>query len=446
MDATSAQELMASMSNGRLVVICGAGLSMAPPSSAPSAREVAGQCSTKCRESTGNPVPAGCEEDIERLAEFCYASPPLWAGFRDQYIDWKRFKGVPNNGHFAIADFLACSAADSAITTNVDIFIEEAAEILGEPDFQPAVEGEEMTRAHDHSPLLKIHGCMNRNRDLTLWCHSQLEGGRSNPAIVAQLALWKTWLRGRLLGKDLLFVGFWSDWVHLNDILGTVLEGVQPRLVYVVDLAPIDIIQAKAPGLWSLTTAEGVIFKHVQASGGQFLDDLRKTLGVSFFERLFLQSIGTYRGYKGVGVAPQAELPESLNTEQLYDLRRDTTGVSPKACVRHRDPIQAMYTVGAIHLMVQARGAKFDGARYKLPDGRRLRVVNGAGQVMSLVQEQFWSHQPQAEPGDLVVCDARSDGDVPVNLVRGPRVPNILQGGNSSEWITFEEAQNRGIC
>jgi len=446
MDAFSAQELMASISGGRLVVICGAGLSMAPPSSAPSAREVATRASAKCRENTGKPVPDGCEDDVERLASFCYGSPPLWAEFRDNYIDWKRFKGTPNGGHLAIADFLGCAAADSAITTNLDVFIEEAAEILGEPDFQAAVEGEEMTRVHEHSPLLKVHGCMKRDRNSTLWCHDQVEGERKNPAIETQLARWRTWLRARLLGKDLLFVGFWSDWAHLNDVLGSVLEGVQPRLVYVVDSAPLEMIQAKAPTLWSLTTAEGVIFKHVRASGAEFLDDLRKILSVSFFDRLFSQSAETYHGIVGVGTAPRMNLPHALNTEQLYDLRRDATGVPPKSAVREKEPVLSMYTTGAIHLMLQEHGAKFDGASYKLDDGKNVRIVNGAGQVMSLVQKRFAVDQPQGTLGDMVVCDARSDGNVPASVVRGARAPNILQAGDTSEWITLEEARSRNIC
>jgi hypothetical protein len=217
-------------------------------------------------------------------------------------------------------------------------------------------------------------------------------------------------------------------------------------LVYVVDPAPLDVIQAKAPGLWSLTTSEGVIFKHVQDSGAEFLDELRKTLSVSFFERLFSQSVGTYNGYVGKGTTPHVHLPEALNNEQLYELRRDTTGVPPKTSVRDKDPLPFMYTAGAIHLMLQEHGATFEGAQYRLADERRVRVVNGAGQVLSLVQDRFTGDQPQAAPEDLVVCDARSDGNVPANVVRGPRASNILQAGNSSEWITFEEARNRGIC
>jgi len=446
MDPACSQELMASISNGRLAVICGAGLSMAPPSSAPSARDVAVRASAKCRESTGTDAPAGCETDIEKLACFCYASPPLWAGFRDQYIDWKRFKGDPNLGHFAVADFLSCAAADCAITTNLDIFIEEAAERLGEPDFQAAVEGEEMARAHDHQPLLKIHGCMNRDRDRTLWCHDQIQGARKNAAMEAQLKTWKIWLKGRLLSKDLVFVGFWSDWAHLNDILGSVLDGVQPRLVYLVDPAPPDVIQAKAPGLWSLTTGEGAIFKHVQASGAEFLDELRKILSVSFFERLFSASIGTYHSYVGIGTAPRMRLPDSLNTDQLYDLRRDTTGAPPKSVVRDKEPLPTMQTTGAIHLMVQERGATFDGVRYKLPDDSIVRVVNGAGQVMSLVQEKFSKDQPQSASKEFVVCDARNDGNVPTNVIRGARPSTILRAGNSSQWLTLEEGRSQGIC
>jgi hypothetical protein len=249
-----------------------------------------------------------------------------------------------------------------------------------------------------------------------------------------------------LLGKDLLFVGFWSDWAHLNDILGSTLDGVEPRLVYLVDPVSLEVIQAKAPHLWILATGEGVVFKHVQVSGAEFLNDLRRTLSVSFFQRLFLQSVGTYHGHMGGGAPPQIHLPDALNTEQLYDLRRDATGVPPNTSVRDKDPLPTMYTAGAIHLMLQGRGAKFDGARYKLADERRIRVVNGAGQVMSLVQKRFANDQPQASPGELVVCDARSDGNVPANVVRGARAANILQAGNSSEWITFEEARIRGIC
>jgi len=446
MDSAYSQELMASISNGRLVVICGAGLLMAAPSSCPSAREVAVRASTKFRENNGTVVPDGCETDIERLACLCYASPPLWAGFRDQYIDWKRFKGDPNPGHFAVADFLSCAAADCAITTNVDIFIEEAAERLGEPDFQAAVEDEEMARAHDYRPLLKIHGCMNRERDRTLWCHDQIRGARKNAVMGAQLGIWKTWLKGRLLSKDLVFVGFWSDWAHLNDILGAVLDGVQPRLVYLVDPAPVGVIQAKAPGLWSLTTGNGVIFRHVQASGAEFLDELRKILSISFFERLFSDSIGTYHSHVGVGTAPRMLLPNSLNTDQLYDLRRDCTGVAPKTVVRDKAPLPTMHTTGAIHLMVQERGATFDGIRYKRPDTSIVRVVNGAGQVMSLVQEKFSKDQPQSVAKEFVVCDARSDGSVPANLIRGGRPSSILRAGNSSQWLTLEEARAQGIC
>jgi hypothetical protein len=446
MDSACSQELMASISNGRLVVICGAGLSMAAPSSAPSARDVAVLASARCRESTGTAMPVGCEADIEKLACFCYASPPLWAGFRDQYIDWKRFKGAPNLGHFAVADFLSCAAADCAITTNLDIFIEDAAERLGEPDFQAAVEGEEMTRAHDHQPLLKIHGCMHRDRDRTLWCRDQIQGARKNDAMEAQLAIWKDWLKGRLVGKDLVFVGFWSDWAHLNDILGSVLDGVQPRLVYLVDPAAPDVVQAKAPRLWSLTTGQSVIFRHVRASGAEFLDELRKILSVSFFEQLFSESIGTYHSHVGIGTAPRMRLPDSLNTDQLYDLRRDATGVTPNAVVRDKGPLRTMQTTGAIHLMVQERGATFDGVRYKRTDNSIVRVVNGAGQVMSLVQEDYSNDQPQSAAKEFVICDARSDGNAPANVIRGGRPSTILRAGNSSEWLTLEEARTRGIC
>ncbi len=47
MDAELGHRLLASMEQDKLVVVCGAGLSMAPPSNVPSAVVVAGQCASR---------------------------------------------------------------------------------------------------------------------------------------------------------------------------------------------------------------------------------------------------------------------------------------------------------------------------------------------------------------------------------------------------------------
>lgn len=59
-------------------------------------------------------------------------------------------------------------------------------------------------------------------------------------------------MAANLRQKDLLVVGFWSDWAYLNILLGTVLDGLAPLSVTVIDLADAAALQAKAPDLWAL--------------------------------------------------------------------------------------------------------------------------------------------------------------------------------------------------
>lgn len=103
---------------------------MPPPSSAPRAAELAHSCAEKYQLATGQEVSVALRENLEELAEFFLSSPPTRAGFRDRYIEWSRFTGNPNQGHLAIADLLLCQAAEAAISTNFDVFVEKAAESL----------------------------------------------------------------------------------------------------------------------------------------------------------------------------------------------------------------------------------------------------------------------------------------------------------------------------
>ncbi len=236
MEEIHSRELLASIDASRLLIICGAGLSMPPPSLAPSAAVLAQSCAESYRVATGQQLNAEVRENLEALAEFFLSTPAFTAGFRDRYIEWGRFSGEPNGGHFAIADLLGCRAAEAAVTTNLDFFVERAAERLGEPDFRAAVEGDEAMHHCSHGPFLKIHGCMSRNRNKILWCHGQVGNGPlRDEAIVAQMEIWRIWLAANLRGRDLVVVGFWSDWSYLNDILANVLMGSEPALVYLVD-------------------------------------------------------------------------------------------------------------------------------------------------------------------------------------------------------------------
>jgi hypothetical protein len=127
-------------------------------------------------------------------------------------------------------------------------------------------------------PLLKFHGCSHRDRLSTVWAPSQL----AVQIIAARIEKSKTWMAANLRQKDLLVVGFWSDWDYLNAIIGSALADVQPLSVTVVDLSPADVLEQKAPDLWQIAHAQNVMFEHVQESAADVLDELRRAFSTSY--------------------------------------------------------------------------------------------------------------------------------------------------------------------
>lgn len=445
MNDDEAQNLLASIHAESLVMFIGAGLSMATPSELPSASALATHCAAEYTKYTGANVPAGAERDLEGLAEFFLSSPPRARLFRDKLVDWGPFRRNPNAGHLAVADFLGCSAIQGAVTTNFDILIEKAAESLGEQDFQSALDGNEMTRATSHRPLLKLHGCMLRDRDRLLWCRRQIEGEDTDRALVLRIRSSGDWLRTNLRGRDLLFVGFWTDWRYLNDVLVRAMDGAEPRLVYVIDIDDQARLQEKAPELWQVAHSPGATFHHVQQSGADFLVELRKRYSITFFEILLKESTQTWRDLGGAG-GVEAVLPQELNEDELYDLRRDVCSVSPGGIVRDRQPRNEMHVAGAVHLFAQAAGGVFRGSRYAMRGGEVVRIVNGAGQSFSSVVRRFSDGQPQAGAEEVVICvGAVADGGAKQNIVRGPRTDDVVEAGSGARWITLEEARDDSL-
>ena len=155
---------------------------------------------------------------------------------------------IPTAAHSAVADFLCCGALTFAATTNFDTHIEDAAFELGERDFRSALDGVEAAKLPDrHRPLLKLHGCHKRDSSNTLWAQSQID---PNGEIQTRLARSATWLTGQLVGRDLVILGFWTDWDYLNTVLSRALQDSTPRTVVVVDPAGPQALQQKAPELW----------------------------------------------------------------------------------------------------------------------------------------------------------------------------------------------------
>ena len=104
--ADVAQQLLGSIEADRLVIFAGAGLSMAPPSTVPSALRLARHTAEKYAETTLSSVPDGANENLEAQAEFFFANGLLVHLFINRLVDWEPFRRSPNRGHAAVADFL----------------------------------------------------------------------------------------------------------------------------------------------------------------------------------------------------------------------------------------------------------------------------------------------------------------------------------------------------
>jgi hypothetical protein len=90
-----------SLLNDRLALLCGAGLSMAPPSSLPNAAELAAAAKQKYDAMYGaerDPLPVG----IEDQAEYFFQRGELATVYLRTLIDSNAFAGPPNQGHYAV--------------------------------------------------------------------------------------------------------------------------------------------------------------------------------------------------------------------------------------------------------------------------------------------------------------------------------------------------------
>ena len=113
----------------RLALVCGAGLSMAPPSSLPSAAALAWKAKQKYDATFGADRPP-LPDAIGDQAQFFFDRHELDTVYLRTYIDRDDFAAAPNAGHLAAADLLLTGGITNAISTNVDTLIELAGNLL----------------------------------------------------------------------------------------------------------------------------------------------------------------------------------------------------------------------------------------------------------------------------------------------------------------------------
>jgi hypothetical protein len=424
--------LLGSIEANNLVLLCGAGLSIPTPSGLLSAVEVARRCYDAYL--PVQELPASLREDVAGLAGHFYATGEFNSLFLKKLIPWNELVGEPNAGHNCVGDLLASRAASSALSTNVDVMIEQWVK-AHKIALRGAVEADEVAPFTDVSaPLLKLHGCIDRTREETLWALEQL----AEDDVKERLTAWANWIHLNLQGKNLLIVGFWTDWGYLNSAINGVLTGHGLASITVVDPLTAAELQARAPDLWATLNTAG-IFEHVQASSETALNELRLAFSrvwLKKFLRLGKPSIDASRG----GCAAAAlEPPDGLMSD-LYNMRRDAEGVPYHRAATSREPAAASAQAAYTHLLFARSGALRQGAWID-SGGQTVRVVNGAGQLLSTVRDRYVEPPAVTQP-DVVVCAGALDVGVPGRVIATGHGASMVRPtpGGAVRWITLDTA------
>jgi NAD-dependent SIR2 family protein deacetylase len=438
MDQELRDRLLDSIENNRLVLFCGAGLSMAPPSRVPSAVTLARFCKEKYEREIGTKLPDNLAADLEAQAEHFAANDQLVQTFIRRLIPREPFRLDPNAGHFAIADFLSSQVVDFVLSTNVDRLVEVAAEDLGEPQAYVALDGTEANLARAHGPHIKLHGCLHRDEAHTIWCKSQL----AKEPVQETITQLRAWIQARLRGRDVVFLGFWSDWAYLNSVFESSVPSIENALIVIVNPSNDADLETKAKNLWDWSARAGITRRIVRESAADFLAELRKLMWINFLNRVLRQSEAAFVQLGGSAQAGRYEIASAaLNTDEAYRLRLDACGVPYRKMARQKRPDAYMNKLGVVQLGLLAKGAQLEGNQFVL-NQKRIRVLNGQGQLLGAVKGRYAEEPAQFPRVDLMICvGATDDGNMPQSVVRGDAAAGtIIRATAGAEWQNEEAA------
>lgn len=435
--------LLGAIEADSLVFLCGAGLSMSAPSYLPSAAAVANECfDTWLPNET---LPPALRGDVDLLAGHFHARGDFESIFINRLVPWDKLAGVPNLGHIAIADLLMSRAAYAALSANFDPLIENWAfeKKVAMRGALTGIEARDFMR--DSSPLIKFHGCMQRNRETTVWTKAQM----NEQEIQNRIQTCSQWIALNLPGKHLVVTGFWTDWGYLNDVLATALAIRNAGSVTVVNPDSSQVLRAKAPVLWDTLTQMSGHFEHIETSADTFLNELRTAFSESWVRKFELrgQRAAAQSGAPtGIALnAAGAPVAQPTDVDDLYDLRRDIEGTSYSSAARMKEPPASATQVALVRQQLVDAGAMPERSWLRL-SGRSIRVVNGGGRTLSEVRT-LYREPPGTRQPDVTICAGADDLQVPVNLIRDGQNHSVVRpkGGTGSEWMTTEQAREGGI-
>lgn len=424
--AEAVQEALHALVADRLSILAGAGLSMAPPSSLPSAAIIAASAKAAYEAKFGA-APFG--DDISQQADYFFERGELTSLYLRTLVDKDAFAGHPNEGHYAVGDLILVGALKTACTTNIDTMIETAGQLLF-GHIETGIDANAMALVPAAvTPLLKIHGCRQFDLATTVWSVLQLAA----PPVSDRIAGSATWLTHRLANRDLLVVGYWTDWDYLNQALANVLGAVAPARVIIVNPADAATLAAKAPHLMALGGRATVQFIHVRCLANEFLEPLRLAFSKSYFRQILASGTQEFADLKGAPPAPAWLEPPDLSNEAYWRVRRDLEGCRPGKPAKESQP-SAGPILGLTLLQLRAAGAVPDGATWLL-GGQRIRVIRADGRALHRIQAEFAREVAPIVATDAVIAVGAEDLGLPPSVPRAGGPATITRGA-SSKWLT----------
>ncbi|MBX3535115.1 MAG: SIR2 family protein [Xanthobacteraceae bacterium] len=435
LDQKDITRLLGSIEAGNLVILCGAGLSIPQPSNLLSAVGVSRICFDKWK--ANEDLPAELRDDIDGLAAHFYGQGNFKSVFIAALVPWNRLVGEPNNGHAAVGDFLICRAVHGALSANFDTLIEQWSQ-RHKIAMRGALDGAEAVKfSANANPLLKFHGCFHREPENTIWTQGQL----SSADLKDRIDSCSKWINLNLPGKDILIVGFWTDWGYLNGVIADALQVKNANSVTVVDPATSEELEHKAPVLWDKLRTASASFVHIKTSGSDALEELRTEFSRSWAKKFFNLGEPFIRA-TGQEFSLEECSPETWSCDDLYDLRRDAEGrpYTDAACDKQPPPQSAS---GAfLHILLSKAGAERKGSHYEL-NGERIRIVNGAGQLLESLKERF-KEPPSVAAASLVICAGAQSVGIPGSIICSGAGGSVVRPapGGTARWLSTEDARS----
>ena len=418
----------------RLAILCGAGLSMAPPSRLPSAAHLAAEAKTTYDGRYGASR-APLAADIEAQAQFFFERDELATVYLRTLIDPNTFAGRPNKGHFAVADLLLARALQLAVSTNVDVMIENAGQYLF-GSVRVALDGNGIAAMPASvAPMLKVHGCWQTDLDHTVWAPGQL---LAEP-VASRISSSAQCLATRLLDRDLLLVGYFTDWDYLNKVLEETLGTIHPSRVIVVNPDASASLAGKAAHLHALGSraGSGTKFFHVRESADSFLDALRAEFSRGFLRTMISSGKSAYESQIGLSFDDSWAELHNVESDDLWQLRRDLQGCSPRQPASLREPMHEP-VLGFALTQMRAAGATTVGALWEL-GGQKIRFLRALGQFLHETEDAHSSDIPPVSAPDIVIAFGAYPSSLPPNIVRSSSSSSVARG-TQSRWMTWDDA------